>query len=210
MEKLAFIDLGITDFDKVWDLQKNLVFCKKKYGGSDVLIFCEHKPVITLGRMAKESNILINVGEMKEKEISLFKIDRGGDVTLHSPGQLVAYPIFDLKKRNRDIRVFMRGLEKVVIDTLLVYNIKARVKDTERGVWVGEKKICSLGIGVSGWVTYHGIALNVNNNLSFFSYIKPCGLDAVTMTSIRELADAEIDIKEVKKILAEKVREKFG
>ncbi len=201
MTHITFIDLGLTDFVKAWQFQKDLVAHRKYNGGNDVLIFCEHEPVITLGRGAKEENLLCKPEQIKEKGIDFVKIDRGGDVTFHAPGQLIAYPIFDLKKRSRDIRLFMRDLEKVVINTLLFYNIESYAGPTKRGVWTRNKKICSLGIGVSGWFSYHGIALNVNNDLAFFKYIKPCGLEARVMTSLSEVSGHKKNIDQVKRIL---------
>lgn len=202
MRELTFIDLGLVNFEEAWRLQKKIVAQKKHGTRQDVLIFCEHNPVITLGRRASKENILAEETELKVKGVELFEIDRGGDVTFHGPGQLIAYPVFSLKK-DRDIHLFMDKLEKVVIETLLFYNIKASVKKETRGVWVEDKKICSLGVGFSGWVSYHGIAVNINNDLSSFKYIKPCGLGAEVMTNLSQLLDETQDADEFKKILLE-------
>lgn len=209
MKELTFIDLGLVDFEEAWQLQKKIVAQKRHGTTQDVLICCEHKPVITLGRRANKENILIGEIELKVKGVGLFTIDRGGDVTLHNPGQLVAYPIFDLKK-DRDIHLFMDKLEKVVIETLLFYNIKTDTKEDARGLWVKDKKICSLGVGFSRWISYHGIAVNINNDLSFFNYIKPCGLSANTMTNLAELLMGKQNIDLFKKILIEKFRAMFN
>lgn len=210
MTNITFIDLGLTDFARAWQFQKDLVAHRKYNGGNDVLIFCEHRPVITLGRSSNEENLLFNPEQMKEKGIDFVKIDRGGDVTFHAPGQLIAYPILDLRKRNKDIRSFMGNLERVVINTLLFYNIKSHTKEAKRGVWVGNNKICSLGIGVSGWISYHGIALNISNDLTSFKYIKPCGLEARIMTSLSEILGDRKDMVEVKKVLLKQFMKVFS
>jgi lipoate-protein ligase B len=210
MTNLTFIDLGLADFRKVWRFQKDLVAHRKYHGGNDILIFCEHKPVVTLGRRTKKENILLDSTNIKKMGIDVVKIDRGGDVTFHVPGQLVAYPIFDLKKKNRDIGLFLEKLEKVVINTLLFYNIKAHTKGKIRGVWVEDKKVCSLGIGISGWISYHGLAVNINNDLSYFSFIKPCGLNIDEMTSLVKILGKKKDINEFKKILLNKFIKTFN
>lgn len=209
MRELTFIDLGLVNFEEAWQLQKKIVAQKKHGARQDVLIFCEHEPVITLGRKASKENILVTETQLKKKNVALFEIDRGGDVTFHSPGQLVAYALFSLKE-DRDIHLFMDKLEKVAIETLLSYNIQPNAKKETRGVWVKDKKICSLGVGFSGWISYHGIAVNINNDLSLFEYIKPCGLSAEAMTSLSRLLEATQDVDKFKKILLEEFIKIFG
>lgn len=157
------------------------------------MIICQHPHTITQGRTSKQENILISESEIKRLGIDFYKTDRGGDVTYHGPGQIVAYPIFDLGQFKKDLKYFLKKLEEVANSFLKLYNIKAKIKQGFTGVWVDEEKIASIGIGVRNWITYHGIAININPNLDFFSFIKPCGLD-VKMTSVSKILNKEIEI----------------
>ncbi len=166
-------------------------------GGSERIFFCEHPTVITLGRSSRPGNLLVPEPQLEQRGIPLVRVDRGGDITLHTPGQLVSYPILDLRRRGRDLKAYLTQLEQALIDLLMDWNIPAVRRPPYTGVWAGERKIASLGIGVSKWITYHGIGLNVDPDLSLFALIRPCGLE-VRMTSMRDILETDIDIRSVK------------
>ncbi len=190
-------DLGTIDYGKAYALQKDYVNTLVQEG-MQTLILCEHPPTLTLGRSSDEKHILISQEELDERNVSVHHIDRGGDITLHAPGQLVVYPILDLANFGKDLRSYLRRLEQVAIDLLSGFDIVASRFSGQTGVWTGKKKIASIGIGVRKWISFHGLAVNVNTDLNLFSMIKPCGLD-VEMTSMSQMIKRVIDIEEVKK-----------
>ncbi len=190
-------DLGLIDYQKGLNLQRKTVQ-EVIQGGNNTILLCEHPPVFTLGRLAAENNFFIPQQQITEQGIQIVRIDRGGEVTLHSPGQLVTYPIFNLNHFGRDLKVFLHKLEQVAIDLLQDFDIVAHRILGQRGVWVGKDKIASIGIGVKKWVSFHGMAVNVNTDLDLFSLIRPCGLD-VKMTSISRIKNQLIDMDDVKK-----------
>ena len=171
-------------------------------GGPQTLVLCEHPTVITLGRTYQEKNLFLSREALASRGIQVVAIDRGGDVTLHAPGQLVAYPIIDLKRSHLGLRQFLQNLEQVAVDFLGSFAIVAQGDDNRRGVWVHGRKIASIGISVSRWVTYHGIALNISTDLENFKLIRPCGLD-VRMTSLEELTGREIGVDDAKQDFTE-------
>ena len=185
------LDLGIVDFLKTYRIQKQLVEELKSNEGRETLIFCEHNPVFTLGRRARLENILADSQTIEKRGIQVFLTDRGGDVTYHGPGQIILYPILNLKRHRRDILWYLRKLEQTTIDLLAGYGIDAYRHEGFTGVWVDGKKIASVGIGISSWITYHGLALNVNTDLTYFSMIRPCNLD-VEMTSMSEILEKNL------------------
>ncbi|MEW6008896.1 MAG: lipoyl(octanoyl) transferase LipB [Candidatus Omnitrophota bacterium] len=189
------IDLGKIDYRGAYYLQKRIVE-EIKFGLTrETILFCEHSSVITLGRTGKMSNLLGDIEDLKKVGIDFFKVDRGGDITTHEPGQITVYPIFDLKKRNeKDIHLYLNKLQEVIKLTLSDYNIKAEIIDGLTGVWVKKRKIASIGVGISHWITYHGLSVNVNNCLKTFSFVKPCGMD-IEMTSLSKELNYEIDIE---------------
>ena len=194
-------DLGILDYEKAYALQKNHVNALVQ-GGMQTLLLCEHPPTLTLGRSTNEKHLLISQEELNERNVSIHHIDRGGDITLHAPGQVVVYPILDLANFGKDLRSYLNQLEQVAIDLLSDFDIVANRFPGQTGVWTGKKKIASIGIGVRKWVSFHGLAVNVNTDLKLFSMIKPCGLD-VQMTSMSAIKEETVDIKDVKeKIIA--------
>ena len=194
-------DWGLIDYQKAYDRQKELV--NRVIAGEEPrLILCEHPAVLTMGRMTKPENLLWNAESIKAQGVDLVYVDRGGDVTLHAPGQLIVYPIIDLCDRGRDLRVFLKQLEQVVIALLKEFDILAGSINGQRGVWVGKDKIASMGIGVRKWVSYHGVGLNVNTDLDLFRMIRPCGLN-VTMTSIKKIKSVPIDMNLVKEKIAD-------
>lgn len=188
-------DLGLIDYDAAYRLQKESV-ARVLAGGAQTILLCEHPAVITLGRLAQEANIL-NREAIERSRIRVVPIDRGGDVTLHAPGQLVVYPILNLAQSSRDLRLYMQKLEQVAIDLLRSFDIVANRISGKTGVFVGLNKIVSLGIGVRKWVTFHGLGINVNTDLRLFDLIKPCGLD-VRMTSMAWLKGEAMEMGEVK------------
>lgn len=201
-------DLGLVDYAEALEYQKSCV-TRVIAGGKQKLIFCEHPLTITLGRMTQAENILFSAEELKKIDAAVYSVDRGGDVTLHAPGQLVVYPILNLNFCKRDLHWYIRKLEQVAIDLLRGFDILAERSLGRTGVWVGEQKIASLGIGVKKWVSYHGIAVNVNTNLEHFSLIRPCGLD-VRMTSMQEIKGCALDMAEVKNRFVQCFVEDFG
>jgi len=176
------------------------------------LLFVEHPPVYTLGKSGNENNLLIDENEREEKGVQYFKINRGGDITFHGPGQIVGYPILDLEKFYTDIGKYLRNLEETIILTLAEYGIPAGRSPGETGVWIDadikgkERKICAIGVRTSRWITMHGFALNVNTDLSFFNNIIPCGIQNKQVTSIEQELGRRIDLEEAK----EKVKENFA
>ena len=190
------VDLGLTDYYSAYTIQKQ---CWQDVvdGKGQKIILCEHPTVITFGRMADESNMLIADEDICDQNIEVAHIDRGGDITLHSPGQLIVYPILDLKFYGKDIKRYLVQLEQVTIDLLKTFDILADRSRGNTGVWVGQEKIASLGIGVKKWVAYHGVGLNVNTDLKKFEMIRPCGLN-VRMTSMATLKGKTFDMAEVK------------
>ncbi len=161
MRELDLLDLGLREYKEVWCLQDKLV--KRIIAGEakDTLILVEHFPVITLGKQAKKEEILVSPERLSKKGIAVFVVDRGGKVTFHGPGQLVAYPILNLTLIKRDVHWYIRNLERVIIELLARLEVKGECKGGYTGVWIGEDKIASIGVGVKKWVTYHGLALNV-------------------------------------------------
>ncbi len=187
--KTALLDLGRRPYPEVWELQKSLVAARNLGTAEDTLLLVEHDHVITLGRKTSAENL-------KPQDVPVFQVERGGDATYHGPGQLVGYPI--IKMEVPDVRRFVRSLEEVLILTARSFSIPAERKEGHPGVWVDEKKLASIGVAVTNWVTYHGFALNVNNDLSYFHLIRPCGLDPETMTSMRAILGQPVSMDDVK------------
>lgn len=193
------INLGIAEYKEAWDLQKKIHLYKQQNKFEDVIITVQHTPVYTLGKSGTRDHILISDEEMKTRGISYYEIDRGGDITFHGPGQLVVYPIFDLNNYYKDTHRFLRDLEEVVIQTLKQYEIEGSRDEEYTGVWVNNEKICAIGIKVSRWITMHGIALNVNNELSYFDDIIPCGIFHKGVTSMKKILRKEADFRQITK-----------
>ena len=201
-------DLGFIDYPLAYHIQEQTVR-EVIEGGVSTLLICEHPPIFTLGRLATEDNILLPKSEIENKEIKILRINRGGEITFHGPGQLVIYPILQLKHLGKDLKFYMDQLEQVAIDLLERFDIVANRIPGERGVWVKTKKIASIGIGVRKWVSFHGMAINVNTELRYFSMIKPCGLD-VKMTSMAEIKGRTIDLNLVKEEVIKSFVKNFG
>jgi lipoyl(octanoyl) transferase len=189
MRKCLARDLGRIAFEEAFDLQQRLAALRKEGRIPDQLLFVEHPHVITMGRNAHASNLLVDEQLLAGQGVALHHTNRGGDVTYHGPGQVVVYPIFDLREWKRDVVAYVRALEEVVIAALGDFSIAADRLEGCTGVWTGGAKICAIGVHLSRWVSSHGLALNVSTDLSYFRYIVPCGL-AKPVTSMRELGAA--------------------
>jgi len=196
-KNILSVNLGRTDYKRVWDLQKKLVDLRHKGEIDDILLFTEHNPVITMGRAGSPKNVLSSAEELKKRNVELFAIERGGDVTFHGPGQMVIYPILDLNSHGRDLHKYLRNLEKVIIEVLNEYGIGAGTKEGLTGVWADNHKLAAIGVAVSRWITYHGAALNVNTDLDYFKLINPCGIIDYPVGSIKSVLGEEIDLDDV-------------
>jgi len=176
MRKLAVRDLGLIPFREAWDLQRTLEDHRKRGEAGDHLLLLEHPHVLTLGRNSHIENLLVSRDRLAALGIDLVEIDRGGDITYHGPGQIVGYPIIDLRFWKRDVVAYIRALEEVILRALHRFGISGARDASATGVWVEGAKICAMGVHISRWVTTHGFALNWTTDLSFFNYIVPCGL----------------------------------
>lgn len=216
MADFNFIDTGFVDYKKCWDYQEELlaeVIADKKSGGKpsskNFFLLVEHPHVYTLGKSGDEHNMLIHADFLKKIDATFYKINRGGDITYHGPGQLVGYPIIDLEYHHLGVREYIEKMEDAIIATLAAFGMEGGRKDGATGVWldashrVRARKICAIGVRVSRYVTMHGFAFNVNTDLRYFNYINPCGFDPGTVTSFRQETGKEIDMEEVKVLLRE-------
>jgi lipoyl(octanoyl) transferase len=225
MPKVVFQDLGLIDYVKAWDYQEKrfneILDVKKKNRKKNrqdptlsYLLFCEHPHVYTLGKSGDENNLLVNEDYLKSRGATFYKINRGGDITYHGPGQIVGYPILDLDNFFTDIHKYLRYLEEAVILTLVDYGIESTRSDGETGVWldVGSedaRKICALGVRSSRWVTMHGFAFNVNCDLSYFGNIIPCGIVDKAVTSMQKELGMKVDMQEVQQKLKGHLKKLF-
>lgn len=226
MPEVIFQDLGLIDYKEAWDYQEKLfkgtvdqkIAIRKGETTEETknyLLFCQHPHVYTLGKSGDKANLLLDEVGLNQHEATYYEINRGGDITYHGPGQLVAYPIFDLDHFFSDIHKYLRYLEEAVINTLAEYGIESGRVDGLTGVWIdGDKpsarKICAMGVKSSRWVTMHGIGFNVNSDLSYFSHIVPCGIDDKAVTSMEQELGKPLDFQEVAEVLKKKLAEQFG
>ncbi|HCL07653.1 MAG TPA: lipoyl(octanoyl) transferase [Flavobacteriaceae bacterium] len=219
-KSIQFQDLGLKDYKETWDLQEEIfkktvaikVRNRRENAGLSTpnhFLFVSHSHVYTLGKSGDLSNLLLNEEQLKTKGANFYKINRGGDITYHGPGQIVGYPILDLENFFTDIHKYLRLLEETIILTLADYGLEASRSQGETGVWLDvgtpfARKICALGVRASRWVTMHGFALNVNTDLGYFDHIIPCGIRGKSVTSLRlELKRDQVDENEVKEKLLE-------
>ena len=185
MTPLRIEDLGVRPYGETLEIQRELR--RRRLAGDlleDVLLLVEHPPVVTLGRGTRAASVPLAPGELRRRGVEVFEVERGGDVTLHAPGQLVGYPILDLRQHRRDLHWYLRSLEDVLIQALGGLGIEADRNPGRTGVWTSGRKIASIGIHVKQWVTLHGFALNVTTDLDLFDLIVPCGIPQVVMTSV--------------------------
>ncbi len=220
MQQVKYIDLGLIDYKEAWDYQEKLfdeIVADKianrnhpnnqQLTTNNYLIFCEHPHVYTLGKSGDEQHLLVNETQLKQKQATYYKINRGGDITYHGPGQLVGYPILDLDNFFTDIHKYLRFLEEIVIRTLAEYGIESGRSNGETGVWLDAdnphkaRKICAMGVRASRWVTMHGFALNVNTDLLYFENIIPCGIADKAVTSMDKELGQKVNEEEVKQKL---------
>jgi lipoyl(octanoyl) transferase len=206
---LQVLDLGTRDYKEVWDLQKEIHEKRVDNKISNTLILVEHNPVITMGKSGHDGNVLFPVEFLKEKGVEYFQIERGGDATYHGPGQLVGYPIFNVKDGLAGIKPFINGIERTIFATLGDFHIKGYNKEKMIGVWTPKGKVCSIGVAVKRWVSFHGFALNVNTDLTYFDLIVPCGLKNVEMTSMQQILGREVSMGQVKKSIVRNFGEIF-
>ena len=189
---------GKLPYEDSWNLQQALREARRRQAIPDLLLLVEHPPTYTLGRSSSPEHLLIDRSTLKSAHgIDVFDIERGGSATYHGPGQLVGYPIIDLKRRGRDVHQFIRLLEQVLIQTLVEFDLSAKTSAGLTGVWVADNKIASIGIHVRHWITMHGFALNVAPDLSHFQWIQPCGLDNKVITSMAAQLGYEPDLPTV-------------
>jgi lipoyl(octanoyl) transferase len=216
------IDLGLIPYKEAWDVQtaihQRLISNKREdypVPQSHYLLLCEHPPVFTLGKSGSEANLKIDEQQLMDYEIEFFKINRGGDITFHGPGQVVGYPILDLDLIFTDVHKYVRGLEEVIIRVLKDYNIDGTRNPRYTGVWIDDaqgtdkaKKICAIGVHLSRWVSMHGFAFNINTDLNYFNHIIPCGIqdDDKSVCSLSSLLGNEVDLQDIK----EKISVAFG
>ena len=189
--------LDTVEYSEALRLQERLVKARIVGDIPDTILFLQHPPVITMGTSAREENIIAPKDSLKNEGLAIVYTDRGGDITVHELGQLVCYPVIDLKTKEKDLHLYVRNLEEVVIRTLSEFFITAHRESSYPGVWVAEEKICAIGIRVSKWVTKHGFALNVNNDLKYFSFVYPCGITDKRVTSMSQLLGHKLNMENV-------------
>ncbi len=226
MNSAQYKNLGLIDYKQAWDLQES-IFAENIRRKIDLrngletpetenhVLFCEHPHVYTLGKSGSLDNLLLDENGLQQHDATFYKINRGGDITYHGPGQLVVYPILDLDYFFTDIHKYMRFLEEAVILTLAEYGINGERYDGFTGVWIepdteNARKICAMGVKCSRWVTMHGIGFNINSDLSYFNHIVPCGIDDKAVTSMQHELGRMLDFQEVSNVFKEKLAHQFS
>ena len=223
----SFLDWGVVEYKDAWEKQEELFNATMKIKlqnreldspieTPNYIVFCEHPHVYTLGKSGSEQNLLINAIQLQAKDATFYPTNRGGDITYHGPGQIVGYPIIDLENFDLGLKTYIHNLEEAVIKTIAEYGLKGERLDGATGVWLDttvagkSRKICAIGVKSSRHVTMHGLALNVNTNLDYFSYINPCGFIDKGVTSLQKELGKALDFEEVKSILKQKIEEVFN
>ncbi len=222
MAEFNYIDLGLKDYKECWDVQEELlaeVVADKRAQGKpsekNHFLLVEHPHVYTLGKSGDEKNLLAHGDLLKKIEATFYKINRGGDITYHGPGQLVGYPIIDLENYKIGVREYIEKMEDAIIETIAEFGLTGGRKEGATGIWldaehrVRTRKVCAIGVRVSRYVTMHGFALNVNTDMRYFNYINPCGFQSFGVTSIKQELGKEISMDEVKTLLKEKFNKIF-
>jgi lipoyl(octanoyl) transferase len=198
IRKLVYCDLGLIDYKEAWEVQKSVHQLRVENKIDDVLFLLEHPHTYTLGKTANKENLVGDKKYLDENKISVYDIDRGGDITYHGPGQIVGYPIISLTNWQQDSHKYLRALEDVIIKVCAEYDLTGSRVDKYTGVWLDERKICAIGIKISRWITMHGFAFNVNTDLKLFSGIIPCGISDKDVTSLNHELKKDIPLNEVK------------
>ena len=209
-KKLIYCDLGTIEYKDAWSLQKSILDLRYKNGIDDVILLLEHPHTYTLGKTAHRNNLIGNSDYLEENGISVYDIDRGGDITYHGPGQIVGYPILDLNNWELDTHKYLRALEEILIRTCSDYGLTANRNPEFTGVWIEDRKIAAIGIKVSRWITMHGFAFNVNTDLNLFNGIIPCGIHDKEVTSLTREIKKDVDLEDVKSIMLKHVIEIFN
>ncbi|MGB4575924.1 MAG: lipoyl(octanoyl) transferase LipB [Paludibacter sp.] len=219
-KEIKLIDWGLIEYNQAWTQQESIFSetINRKVEGLDtenVLVFCEHPHVYTLGKSGDEQNMLLDYIQLQAKEAVFVKTNRGGDITYHGPGQVVGYPIFDLANFGLGLKQYINMIEQAIINALSFYNIFAQRMDGATGVWLDVglptcRKICAIGVRSSHYVTMHGFALNVNTDLNYFSYINPCGFIDKGVTSMEKELGHTVDMDELKALLRNAIERQFA
>ncbi|MCE5331049.1 MAG: lipoyl(octanoyl) transferase LipB [Bacteroidales bacterium] len=219
-KEIKFIDWGLTEYNQAWTQQESIFSetINRKVEGLDtenVLVFCEHPHVYTIGKSGDEHNMLLDYIQLQAKDAVFVKTNRGGDITYHGPGQLVGYPIFDLANFGLGLKQYINTIEQAIINTLSFYNIFAQRMDGATGVWIDVglsacRKICAIGVRSSRYVTMHGFALNVNTQLEYFNFINPCGFIDKGVTSMEKELGGKVDMEELKLRLKMSMEKQFS
>ena len=210
MVKGTVIKTGQLDYQYAWDLQRELHSKRRNQEIADTLLLLEHPHTYTIGKSGGENHLLADEQLLARQDIKVHRIDRGGDITYHGPGQLIGYPIFDLHNHYLDVHRFLRDIEEVIIKVLAEYELLGRREEGLTGVWVDGAKVCAIGIKVSRWVTMHGFAFNVTTDLSYFRNIVPCGISDKPITSLETLLDRNVQMKEVQGKVINHFQSVFG
>jgi len=207
---MKWVDMGIVGYGRALELQHRLVAGQTAGAADDVLLLLQHPAVLTLGRRADAGNIIASQAELAQEGIEVFNVERGGDVTYHGPGQLVGYPILNLRHFKMDVSWFVCALAEVLVRTLAGYGVKGEYRREQPGVWVGDDKIVAIGVRIESWVTYHGFAFNVNPNMRHWELIVPCGITDKGVTSLAILLGHPVDVNDVVPQVARHFGDVFG
>jgi len=214
VSRCLVIDTGLIGYAAAWELQKRVVAARKAGAIEDVLLYCEHPHVITLGRNGKRANLLASENVLRQKGVEYFETSRGGDITYHGPGQIVGYPILNLGAIRRDVVWYVRQLELAMIRASADFQVSARREEGKTGIWVGEgaaaEKLAAIGVHISRWVTSHGFAYNVATDLRYFDLIVPCGIGGRKATSLEKLLAREVRSEDVRGSLTGHLGEALG
>ena len=209
MSAAAFADLGFVSYVSAWQAQRSLHDRRAREETGDVVLFCEHAPVITMGKSGKSQNLLISPAELQRRGVDYFEVERGGDLTFHGPGQLVGYPIFKLA-RLREVQGFVRKMEAAIIASIGAFGLRGEQRSDHAGVFVGGAKIASIGAAVRSGVTFHGFALDVCTDLEYYRLINPCGMPDVAVTTMSREAGRHISVADVKPHMRAALESAFG
>ncbi len=210
MKKLFYCSIDFIDYKEAWDLQKKVFELRYQKKIPDTFFLLEHPNTYTLGKTADKKHLVGSAEYLDDNKISVYDIDRGGDITYHGPGQIVGYPIINLEEWQKDTHKYLRALEEVIMRTCGEFGIEAGRNNLYTGVWIGSRKIAAIGIKVSRWITMHGFAFNINTDLKLFNGIIPCGINDKDVTSLERELGTKQQINLVKEILLDKFKEEFG